>query len=60
MIQDKIKEIEKINQLIDIHSINGGIMLQQYKAKRDNLFVELKSEIENLKEFENWKEWKNQ
>lgn len=60
MIQDRIKEIEKINQLIDIHSINGGIMLQQYKVKRDNLFVELKTEIENLKEFENWKEWKNQ
>lgn len=60
MIQDIIEQIKRLNHMIDLHSINGGIMLQQYKAKRDKLFIDLESEVENLKEFENWKEWKNQ
>jgi hypothetical protein len=34
-------------------------MLEQYKSIREKLFTELESEIENLKEFDNWKEWKN-
>lgn len=59
IIEDIIEEIKSLNHIIDIHSINGGIMLQQYKSKRDRLFTELESEIDNLKEFENWKEWKN-
>ena len=59
MIQDIIEEIKKVNKMIDLHSINGGLMLEQYKSKRERLFVELESEIENLKEFDNWKEWKN-
>lgn len=59
-IQNIIEEIKKLNHIIDLHSINGGIMLQQYKARRDKLFIDLESEVENLKEFENWKEWKNQ
>ena len=45
--------------MIDLHSINGGLMLEQYKSIREKLFTELESEIENLKEFDNWKEWKN-
>jgi hypothetical protein len=60
MIQDVIEEIKKVNQMIDLHSINGGLMLEQYKSMRERLFVELDSEIEKLKEFDNWKEWKNQ
>ena len=59
MIQDIIEEIKKVNAMIDLHSINGGLMLHQYKSIREKLFVELESEIENLKEFETWKEWKN-
>ena len=59
MIQDVIEEIKKVNQMIDLHSINGGLMLEQYKSMRERLFVELESEIEKLKEFDNWKEWKN-
>ena len=59
MIQDIIEEIKKVNKMIDLHSINGGLMLEQYKKRRENLFIELESEIENLKEFDNWKEWKN-
>jgi hypothetical protein len=59
MIQDIIEEIKKVNKMIDLHSINDGLMLDQYKSKRERLFVELESEIEKLKEFDNWKEWKN-
>lgn len=59
MIQDIIEEIKKVNKMIDLHSINGGLMLEQYKSMRESLFIELESEIENLKEFDNWKEWKN-
>lgn len=59
MIQDVIEEIKKVNQMIDLNSINGGLMLEQYKSIREKLFIELDSEIENLKEFDNWKEWKN-
>ena len=59
MIQDIIEEIKKVNQMIDLHSVNGGLMLEQYKNRRERLFIELESEIENLKEFDNWKEWKN-
>jgi hypothetical protein len=59
MIQDIVEEIKKVNKMIDLHSINGGLMLEQYKSKRERLFVELESEIEKLKEFDNWKEWKN-
>ena len=59
MIQDTVEEIKKVNKMIDLHSINGGLMLEQYKSKRERLFAELESEIEKLKEFDNWKEWKN-
>jgi hypothetical protein len=59
MIHDIIEEIIKVNKMVDLHSINGGLMLEQYKKRRENLFTELESEIENLKEFDNWKEWKN-
>ena len=60
MIQDIIEEIKKVNTMIDLHSINGDLMLDQYKSMRERLFIELDSEIENLKEFDNWKEWKSQ
>lgn len=60
MILDIIEEIKKVNTMVDLHSINGGLMLEQYKSKRERLFAELESEIEKLKEFDNWKEWKNQ
>ena len=59
MILDIIEEIKKVNTMVDLHSINGGLMLEQYKSKRERLFAELESEIEKLKEFDNWKEWKN-
>jgi uncharacterized protein YllA (UPF0747 family) len=59
MIQDIIEEIKKVNTMVDLHSNNGELMLEQYKSMRERLFIELESEIEKLKEFDNWKEWKN-
>jgi hypothetical protein len=61
MIQDIIEEIRKVNEMIDLHCNNGiDITLSQYKSIRDRLIFELEKEIEKLKDFENWKEWKNQ
>ena len=41
MIQDTVEEIKKVNKMIDLHSINGGLMLHQYKIMREKLFIEL-------------------
>ena len=59
MIQDIIEEIKKVNEMIDLHSINGGLMLHQYKSMREKLFIELEEELVKLNDFDNWKEWKN-
>jgi len=62
MIQDIIEEIKNVNLMVDLHSTNidSDFMLKQYQSKRDQLISELESEIGKLKEFDNWKEWKNQ
>ena len=59
MIQDIIEEIKKVNAMMDLHSINGGLMLHQYKSMREKLFIELEEELVKLNDFDNWKEWKN-
>ena len=61
MIQDIIEEIKKVNQMIDLHSKSNDsdFMLIQYQHKRDQLISELEEELVKLKEFDNWKEWKN-
>ena len=61
MIRDIIEEIKKVNQMVDLHSTNidSDFMLKQYQSKRDQLISELEYELEKLKEFDNWKEWKN-
>jgi len=60
VIEDIIEEIRKVNQMVDLHSINNDIfMLKQYQFKRDQLISELEYKIEELKEFENWKSWRN-
>ena len=59
MIQDIIEEIKKVNAMIDLHSINGGLMLHQYNSMREKLFIELEEELVKLNDFDNWKEWKN-
>lgn len=61
MIQDIIEEIKKVNQMIDLHSKNNDsdFMLIQYQHKRDQLISELEDELVKLKDFDNWKEWKN-
>jgi hypothetical protein len=60
VIEDIIEEIRKVNQMVDLHSINNDIfMLKQYQFKRDQLISELEYKIEELKEFKNWKSWRN-
>ena len=61
MIQNKIKELKEINRLIDIeetimsHESKVGLL----KFKRDEIISEIENKLELLKEFDNWKEWKN-
>lgn len=61
MIQDKIKELKEINKLIDIeetvmsHESELGLL----KFKRDQIISEIETEINNLLDFDNWKEWKS-
>lgn len=60
IIEDIIEDIEGLNRIIEIHSTNDShFMSNQYKEKREKLFLELREEISKLKEFEVWKEWKN-
>lgn len=61
MIQDKIKELKELNKLIDIEE---GVMSHEseiglLKFKRDEIISEIENKLELLKEFDNWKEWKN-
>lgn len=61
MIQDKIKELKELNRLIDIEE---GVMSHEsevglLKFKRDEIISEIEIELNNLLEFDNWKEWKS-
>ena len=61
MIQDKIKELKELNRLIDIEE---GVMSHEsevglLKFKRDEIISEIETELNNLLEFDNWKEWKS-
>lgn len=61
MIQDKVIELKEINKLIDIeetvmsHESELGLL----KFKRDQIISEIETEINNLLDFDNWKEWKS-
>jgi len=65
MIQDKIKELKKINKIIDIeqtvlfHQMSHELEINLLKSKRDQLISELEEELVKLDDFDNWKEWKN-
>ena len=65
MIQDKIKELKKINKRIDIeqtvlfHQMSHELEINLLKSKRDQLISELEEELAKLNDFDNWKEWKN-
>lgn len=61
MIQNRISELKEINKLIDIeetvmsHESELGLL----KFKRDQIISEIETEINNLLDFDNWKEWKS-
>jgi len=58
MIQETIKQIKELNNKINIDKHND-YMFNQYRIERDQLISKLEKEIEELKDFDNWKEWKN-
>ena len=61
MIQSRISELKEINKLIDTeetvmsHESELGLL----KFKRDQIISEIETEINNLLDFDNWKEWKS-
>jgi len=57
MIEDIIKEIQELNHILDL-SRDNIFLYRNYKSKRDELFSKLQKEVENLRDFEVWKEWK--
>lgn len=61
MIQDKIKELKELNKLIDIEEtvMSQESELGLLKFKRDEIISEIETELNNLLEFDNWKEWKS-
>jgi len=60
-IQDIIEEIEGLNHMIEIHNTSDShFTCNQYKQKREKLFLELRNEISKIKEFDFWKDWKDQ
>lgn len=65
MIQDKIKELKKINKIIDIeqtvlfHQMSHELEINLLKSKRDQIILEIEEELVKLDDFDNWKEWKN-
>ena len=58
MIQETIKEIKELNDKMFFHR-NNDYAFHQFRVKRDNLISKLEQEIEELKDFDTWKEWKN-
>lgn len=58
MIQETIKEIKELNAKM-LYDRNNEHAFNQFRTKRDVLISKLEKEIEELKDFEVWKEWKN-
>lgn len=58
MIQDTIREIKKVNEMMNYDRHNDFVQ-KQNKDRRDSLIAKLEKEIEELKDFDTWKEWKN-
>ena len=65
MIQDKIKELKKINKIIDteqtvlFHQMSHELEIDSLKFKRDQIISEIEEELVKLNDFYNWKDWKN-
>lgn len=59
MIQETIKDIKQLNDKM-VYDKNNDYAFNQFRIKRDSLIAKLEEEIEELKDFYVWKEWKNQ
>jgi hypothetical protein len=58
MIQFKIKELKETIKLIDLRN-SSDVSIESHKKRRDQLISEIEEELLKLKDFDNWKEWKN-
>lgn len=58
MIQKTIKEIKKLNDKM-VYDKNNDYAFNKFRIERDILISKLEEEIESLKDFDTWKEWKN-
>lgn len=58
MIQETIREIKKLNDKM-VYDKNNDYAFNKFRIERDILISKLEEEIESLKDFDTWKEWKN-
>ena len=54
MIENKIQELKKLINLND--KDNSGDLI----SKKDNIILEIEEELIKLKDFDKWKEWRNE
>lgn len=54
MIENKIQELKKLINLNDKDNSDDLI------SKRDNIILEIEDELIKLKDFDKWKEWRNE
>jgi len=54
MIENKIQELKKLINLNDKDNSDDLI------SKRDNTILEIEEELIKLKDFDKWKEWRNE
>ena len=58
MIQDKIKELKEVNRIIDLRN-GSGVSVESHISRRNQIISEIEKNLELLKDFDTWKEWKN-
>ena len=56
--EDIVLELIRINREIETIK-DDQFLLTKFKRRRDNLLIDLQLKLEGLKDFDNWKEWKN-
>ena len=56
--EDIVLELIRINREIETIK-DDQFLLTKFKRRRDNLLIDLQLKLEQLKDFDNWKEWKH-
>ncbi len=56
--EDIVLELIRINREIETIK-DDQFLLTKFKRRRDNLLIDLQLKLEELKDFDNWKEWKH-